>query len=171
MIKHTLVQENNQVRDSISLKRRQANMEKKMNAKVLLVDDEEEFIETLSQRLEIRGLKVTGATRGEEAVDLVDKRVFDAIVLDLAMPGMDGLETLKRIKKNHPEAEIIILSGHGTIQKSIQAMKLGAEDFLEKPVDIHELLKKINVAKNKRILILQKQSKEEIESILKSKAW
>lgn len=67
-------------------------MEKQLHAKVLLVDDEEEFLKTLAQRLEMRGLKVTGATRGEEAVDLANKQSFDAIVIDLAMPGMDGLE-------------------------------------------------------------------------------
>ncbi len=146
-------------------------MEKELNAKVLLVDDEEEFLETLSKRLEMRGLKVTGATRGKEAVNLADRQEFDAIVIDLAMPGMDGLDTLKLIKKNHPDAEIIMLSGHGTVKTSIEAMKLGAEDFLEKPVDIQELLEKIDAAKNKRVLILQKKSKEEIENILKSKPW
>ena len=146
-------------------------MPKNLKAKVLLVDDEEEFLETLSQRLEVRGLKVTSANRGEEAVRLTEKQNFDAIVIDLAMPGMDGLETLKRIKQSHPDAEIIMLSGHGTVKSSIAAMKLGAEDFLEKPVDIQELLEKIDAAKSKRILILQKQSKEEIENILKNKPW
>jgi DNA-binding response OmpR family regulator len=146
-------------------------MEKKLHAKVLLVDDEEEFLEILTERLEIRGLKVTGATRGEEAVQLTDKQNFDVIVLDLAMPGMDGLETLKRIKESHPDAEIIMLSGQGTVKTSIEAMKLGAEDFLEKPVDMQELLTKIDAMKNKRILVLEKQSMEEIEQILKSKAW
>lgn len=146
-------------------------MEKNLNAKVLLVDDEDDFLKTLSQRLEVRGLKVTGATRGEEAIDLVDKQEFDAIVIDLAMPGMDGLETLKQIKENHPEAEIIMLSGQGSIKKSTEAMKLGAEDFLEKPVNIQELLQKIAEAKDKRVLILQEKSREEIEKILRSKAW
>jgi len=146
-------------------------MEKNLNAKVLLVDDEDDFLKTLTQRLEVRGLKVTGATRGEEAVDLVDKQEFDAIVIDLAMPGMDGLETLKHIKEIHPDTEIIMLSGQGSIKKSTEAMKLGAEDFLEKPVDIQELLKKIAEAKDKRILILQKKSREEIEDILRNKAW
>jgi DNA-binding response OmpR family regulator len=146
-------------------------MEKKLHAKVLLVDDEEEFLRTLSQRLEMRGLKVTGATRGEVAVDLADKQNFDAIVIDLAMPGMDGLETLKKIKESHPDAEIIMLSGQGSIKTSIEAMKLGAEDFLEKPVDMKELLSKIDEMKNKRILILEKQSMEEIENIMKTKSW
>ena len=146
-------------------------MEKKLHAKVLLVDDEEDFIETLSQRLEMRGLNVSAATRGEDAVSLAEKQSFDAIVVDLAMPGMDGLETLKLIKENNPDAEIIMLSGQGTVKASTQAMKLGAEDFLEKPVDIKELLEKIDELKNKRILVLQNQSIEEIEQILKTKAW
>lgn len=146
-------------------------MEKELKAKVLLVDDEKDFIETLSQRLKVRGLSVTSVTRGQDAVNIADKQEFDAIVLDLAMPGMDGLETLKRIRKNHPDAEIIMLTGHGSIKSGIEAMKLGAEDYLEKPVDIKTLLQKISEAKEKRILILQKQSSEEIEKILKSKPW
>lgn len=146
-------------------------MEKELNARVLLVDDEVDFIEGLSQRLEVRGLKVTTATGGEEAVRIVDRQEFDAIILDLAMPGMDGLETLKRIRAHHPDAEIIMLTGHGSIKSGIEAIKLGAEDFLEKPVDIKSLLQKISEAKAKRVLILQKQSLAEIEHILKSKAW
>ncbi|MFT5701778.1 MAG: DNA-binding response OmpR family regulator [Desulforhopalus sp.] len=147
------------------------NMEKKLHAKVLLVDDEEDFIKTLSQRLEMRGLKVTAATRGEDAVSLAEKQSFDAIVIDLAMPGMDGLETLKLIKENNPDAEIVMLSGQGTVKASTEAMKLGAEDFLEKPVNMAELLEKIDELKSKRILVLQKHSMEEIERILKTKAW
>jgi DNA-binding NtrC family response regulator len=146
-------------------------MEKELKAKILLVDDEEDFVENLSQRLEMRGLKVTAATRGEEAVDLVDEQEFDAIVLDLAMPGMDGLEALRRIREKNPDAEIIMLTGHGSIKSSIEAMKLGAEDFLEKPVDMKQLLQKISEARDKRILILQNRSKAEIEEILKSKSW
>lgn len=146
-------------------------MEKELNARVLLVDDEVEFIEGLSQRLEVRGLKVTTATGGEEAVRIADRQEFDAIILDLAMPGMDGLETLRRIRANHPDAEIIMLTGHGSIKSGIQAIKLGAEDFLNKPVDIKLLLRKISEAKAKRALILRKQSLDEIEHILKGKAW
>lgn len=146
-------------------------MEKKLKAKVLLVDDEVEFMQILAERLEVRGLKVTGVARGQEAISLMDQQQFDVIVLDLAMPGMDGLETLQRIKAKDPDTEIIMLSGQGTIKSSIEAIKLGAEDFMEKPVDLPELLEKIAEAKEKRILILQKQAKEEIKSILQSKPW
>lgn len=146
-------------------------MENGLNTRVLLVDDEEDFLSILAQRLEARNLKVSKATCGEDAIEVVDKHDFDVIILDMAMPGIDGLETLKRIKQGHPDAEIIMLTGHGTIQAGIEAMKLGAEDFIEKPVEIHELLEKIKDAREKRVLVLQKQSKEEIEKILKSKSW
>ena len=146
-------------------------METALKSKVLLVDDEEEFIATLGQRLEARNLKVSTSTSGAEAIDLVDKQDFDVIVLDLAMPGMDGLETLKRIKEQHPDTEIIMLTGHGTIESGIEAMKAGAEDFMEKPVDINILMTKISEARQKRVLVLQEKSKAEIENILKTKAW
>jgi DNA-binding NtrC family response regulator len=146
-------------------------MVEELKAKVLLVDDEEDFLSTLSERLEIRGLKVTAVTRGEDAVAKIEAEAFDLIVLDLSMPGIDGLETLKRIKAKQPDAEIIILSGKGSIRTSIEAMKLGAEDFLQKPVDMTELLQKISDAKEKRITIMQAKSAEEIEKILKSKGW
>ncbi len=146
-------------------------MVEKLHAKVLLVDDEEDFLESLSKRLETRGLKVKGATKGEDAVQMVDEEDFDAIVLDLAMPGMDGLETLKKIREKHPEMEIIMLTGNASIKTSVEAMKLGAEDYLEKPFDINELLEKISEAKSKHIIVLQEKSKEKIENILKTKSW
>jgi len=144
---------------------------KKFAANVLLIDDEQQFLKVLEERLETRGLKVNTATSGEDALTLVDDRNFDAIVLDLAMPGIDGIETLKLLKEKNPDLEIIMLTGHATVQKGIEAMKLGAEDFLEKPVDLSVLLERISEAKNKRILILEEKSQEAIKKIIKSKAW
>lgn len=146
-------------------------MDKKFHANVLLVDDEEEFTEALSKRLEARNLTVKTVNRGEDAIHMVDEHSFDAIILDLAMPGMDGLETLQQIKAKHPDAEIIMLTGHASVANSVKAMKIGAEDLLEKPVDIADLLSKIETAHNKRVVILQEKSKEEIDKILKSKGW
>ncbi len=146
-------------------------MQEKIIAKILLVDDEEEFINVLTQRLEVRGLKVTSATRGQDAVDLIGNQSFDIIVLDLAMPGMDGLETLKKIKEKDADAEIVMLSGQGSIKSGVEAMKLGAEDFLEKPVDLNDLLKRIEEARERRILVLQKKAKKEIGEILQRKSW
>ena len=142
-----------------------------LKAKVLLVDDEEDFLTTLAERLEARGLKVSTAASGKDAVGKVDDQNFDLIILDLAMPGIDGLETLKRIKAKQPDAEIIMLSGQGSIKTSIEAMKLGADDFLEKPVSISELMTKISEAKDKRLLVLQSKSVKEIEKILHTKGW
>ena len=142
-----------------------------LKAKVLLVDDEADFLTTLAERLEARGLKVSTAASGEDAIGKVAGQNFDLIVLDLAMPGIDGLETLKRIKAKQPDAEIIMLSGQGSIKTSIEAMKLGAEDFLEKPVHISDLVAKIGEAQGKRLLVLQSKSVKEIEKILHTKSW
>jgi len=146
-------------------------MEKELEAKVLLVDDEQDFLETLSNRLEMRGLKVSAVTTGEQAISEAQQQDYDAIVVDLSMPGIDGLETLKRIKADNPNAEIIMLTGHGSIQSGVEAMKLGAGDFLQKPVELSELMEKIGEAKSKKMLVLQQQSQEELRKIIKSKSW
>ena len=146
-------------------------MEKEMEAKVLLVDDEQDFLETLSSRLEMRGLKVSAVTSGEQAITEAKQQEYDAIVVDLSMPGIDGLETLKRIKADNPNAEIIMLTGHGSVASGVEAMKLGAGDFLQKPVELSELMARIDQAKTKKMLVLQKQSQEELRKIIKSKSW
>jgi DNA-binding NtrC family response regulator len=150
---------------------KEIDMTEELKAKVLLVDDEEDFLKTLAERLETRGLKVSTATNGEDAVACTDKEGYDLIILDLSMPGIDGLETLKRIKAKQPDAEIIMLTGQGSIKSSIEAMKLGAEDFLQKPVNISELMDKISEAKDKRMHILESKSLKEIEKILHTKGW
>ena len=144
---------------------------KKLAANVLLIDDEEQFLKVLGERLETRGLKVNTVTSGEDALTLIDDENYDAIVLDLAMPGIDGIETLKLLKEKNPDLEIIMLTGHATVQKGVEAMKLGADDFLEKPVELGVLLERISEAKNKRILILEKKSQEAIKKIISTKAW
>ena len=146
-------------------------MDSDLAAKVLLVDDEEEFIELMSQRLETRGLKVVAATSGEKALALVDDQSFDVAVVDLAMPGIDGIETLKQIKEKRADIEVIMLTGQATVQSGIEAMKYGAIDFLEKPVDLTVLLEKIWQAKRERMRALEKKSNEEMKNILKSKSW
>ena len=146
-------------------------MAEELKARVLLVDDEEDFLKMLAERLESRGLNITTAASGESALASVEGHEYDLIVLDLAMPGFDGIETLKRIKARQPDAEIIMLSGQGSIRTSIEAMKLGACDFLQKPVDINELMSKIGEAKEKRMLMLETKSIAEIEKILHTKGW
>ncbi len=146
-------------------------MSEELEANILLVDDEEGFLKLLSQRLEGRGMKVDTSSTGESAVEKAKTKGFDAIVLDLAMPGIDGMETLRRIKRENPDLQIIMLTGHATVDKGVQAIKEGAVDFMEKPVDLKRLLKKIEEAKNKRVLLVDKEHEKKIKEILKSKGW
>lgn len=146
-------------------------MPEDIKADVLLVDDEEQFLKVLSKRLEGRGMKVDTSTSGEDALNRVKGKEFDAIILDLAMPGMSGIETLKRIRSENPDVQIIMLTGHGTVETGIEAMKAGAVDFLEKPADLNKIMEKISEAKRKRIILFEKKHEEHIKEILKSKGW
>lgn len=146
-------------------------MTQEYTARVLLVDDEPDFLELLSARLTTRGMSVTTATCGEEALDISRNARFDIIVIDLSMPGMNGIETVRNIKKQRPFAEVIILTGHANIKSSVEAIKVGAEDFLEKPVDMDILLKKIHIAHERSIKNYQKQYQEEAAKIMKKKGW
>jgi len=119
---------------------------------VLLVDDEEEFLETLVKRMKKRNVNATGVKSGEEALELLDQHPVDVVVLDVRMPGMDGIEALKEIKRRHPLIEVIMLTGHASVEVAVQGMELGAFDYLMKPIDIDQLLYKLEDAhKNKLI--------------------
>jgi len=146
-------------------------MDSQFVAKVLLVDDEEEFSGLMSQRLETRGLKVVTVLSGEEAVKKVVDQSFDVAVVDLAMPGIGGIETLKRMKAERPDIEVIMLTGQATVKSGIEAMKHGASDFLEKPVDLNVLMEKIWTTKRERMRVLEQKSAEEMKNILNSKSW
>jgi DNA-binding NtrC family response regulator len=142
-----------------------------MTPKVLLVDDEKEFIETLSERMRNRDMEVSTATSAAEALQLAREHSYDAIVLDLMMPEMDGLEALKALKARNPELQVILLTGQGTVAKGIEAMKLGAMDFLEKPADIETLTAKIKKAQARKMVIVEKQLEEKIKHIMNVKPW
>jgi DNA-binding response OmpR family regulator len=114
--------------------------------KVLLVDDEEELVRALAERLEIRQLDCEIALNGEEALRIVEDRTPDVILLDLKMPGMDGMEVLRRVKKSHPEIQVVVLTGHGSEHDEQIVRRLGAIDYLQKPVDIRELVKTLDYA-------------------------
>jgi DNA-binding NtrC family response regulator len=133
--------------------------------RVLLVDDEEKFLDVLSQRLGTRGIDAETSTSGEEALVKIKNKNFDAIVLDVMMPGIGGIETLKRIRKENPEVQIIMLTGRGTIDKAVEAMKEGAIDFLEKPADIDKLMDKIGEAKKKKFLLVMKNIEERVKGL------
>ena len=142
-----------------------------MSEKVLLVDDEVEFLDTLSERMRTRGMEVATASTGIEALQKVEKEAYDVIILDLMMPGVDGLEALKILKAKRPELQVILLTGHATVEKGIEAMKLGAMDFLEKPADLSQLTEKIKKAQAKKMLIVEKQNEDKIKKILEEKGW
>lgn len=146
-------------------------MPEELKANVLLVDDEEQFLKVFSQRLEGKGLKVDTSTTGEEALKKVKGKDFDAIILDLVMPGMSGIETLKRIRSENPDLQIILLTGHATVEKGVEAIKTGAVDFLEKPADLNKILEKVAEAKRKRVLLVEKKHEEHIKELLKTKGW
>jgi two-component system, OmpR family, response regulator len=138
-----------------------------MSEKVLIVDDEEDFLEIMAERMKSRGMEVFTSTSAEEALGMIDNQQFDAIVLDFMMPGMDGIQTLKVIKEKKPELQIILLTGHATVQKGVEAMKLGAMDFLEKPADLEILTERIKIAKSEKTLIVKKEQDATIDSIVK----
>jgi len=114
--------------------------------RVLLVDDEEEFVSALSERLMLRGIEVDSALNGEEALASLKEKEFEVVILDVMMPGLGGLEVLRQIKSTYPNTQVILLTGHGSTREGIEGMRLGAFDYLIKPVDIEEMLEKMKAA-------------------------
>lgn len=129
--------------------REEAGVEK---FKVMIVDDEEDFLETILKRLKTRGVDVTGAESGYKALELMDNKDFDVVICDVKMPGMDGIETLREMKKKKPLTEVIMLTGHASVESGIQGMQLGAFDYVMKPVALDELLEKMRQAYERRVI-------------------
>ena len=117
--------------------------------KVLLVDDEVEFISALAERLELRGFRALTATSGEQALQVVDPEIPDVVVLDVMMPGVGGLEVLRRIKETHPTVQVILLTGKGSVSEAAEGVRLGAFDYLLKPLQIEELIRKMTESTRK----------------------
>jgi len=122
------------------------------NIRVLLVDDEDDFRTTLANRLRKRKLEVAEAESGRAAINLLKQGTFDVVVLDVRMPGMDGIETLKQIKTISSPVEVIMLTGHASVESGIEGMRLGAFDYLMKPCDINDLLSKIQDAYQRKLV-------------------
>jgi DNA-binding NtrC family response regulator len=114
--------------------------------RVLLVDDEEDYVRTMAERMEMREVGSDVALNGEQALAMLEGEVPDVMVLDLKMPGMGGLEVLERVKKHYPRVQVIILTGHGSDAEEVQARRLGAFDYLNKPVDINDLMESVRAA-------------------------
>ncbi|MGA7874738.1 MAG: response regulator, partial [Desulfoferrobacter sp.] len=120
--------------------------------RVLVVDDELDFLETIVKRLQRRKIDVSGVESGKAALDLLEHQHFDVVILDVRMPGMDGLETLKEMKKKRPLMEVIMLTGHASVESGMQGMQLGAFDYVMKPASINDLLEKIQQAHERKLL-------------------
>ncbi|MFA4909712.1 MAG: response regulator [Desulfobacteria bacterium] len=136
--------------------------------RVLVVDDETDFLETIVNRLQKRKVEATGVLSGEAALELLKEKLFDVILLDVKMPGgMDGIEVLREIKKMQPLTEVILLTGHASVETSIEGLKLGAFDYLIKPVKFDELLEKLAAAFEKRNTQEQKIRSAKIQELVR----
>ena len=119
---------------------------KTQKIKILLIDDEEEFISTLAERLELRDFLCKTAGDGQSGIQMISNEIFDIAILDLMMPGLNGLNTLRQIKEINPNLPVILLTGHGSTKDGMEGMRIGAFDFLIKPLDIYALIDKIKLA-------------------------
>ncbi len=120
--------------------------------KLMIVDDERDFLETIVKRLKARNIEVNGVESGYQALDNLAGLNPDVIILDVKMPGMDGIETLREIKKKSPLTEVIMLTGHASVESGIQGMQLGAFDYVMKPVALDELLEKVRQAYERKLI-------------------
>ena len=118
--------------------------------KIMLVDDEERFLTTTQKLLSRKGYDILTASSGAEALETLRTHNVHVVILDVKMPGMDGIETLKAIKRNFPLVEVIMLTGHGTIDSAVEGLKSGATDYLTKPTDVQDLIEKAEEAFEKR---------------------
>jgi DNA-binding NtrC family response regulator len=136
--------------------------------RVLVIDDEMDFLETIVNRLKKRKVDAIGAATGEEGLQLLEKELFDVVLLDIKMPGgMDGIETLREIKKLQPLAEVILLTGHASVETSIEGMKLGAFDYLLKPMKFEDLMQKMASAFEKKSIHDKKIRDAKIQELIR----
>jgi DNA-binding NtrC family response regulator len=142
-----------------------------MKIKVLIADDEKEFIETLAKRLEMRDFAVTTVSSGDAAIEIAEKINFDVIILDVQMPEINGIDALKKIKERTPLTPVIMLTGEATVENAIQGMKLGAFDFLIKPTDTERLSEKIKQAYTHKHEHEERIRQAEIDNILRTRGW
>jgi two-component system response regulator CpxR len=142
-----------------------------MTVKVLLVDDEQQFVEVLTERLEARGFSVQTALSGDQGLAKLQEREADVVILDVQMPGMDGVETLREIKRIKPLVEVIMLTGHATIESGIQGLKLGAYDYLMKPTETEDLVGKILRAYARKSEQEERIRRAEIDKIIAKRGW
>ncbi len=140
-------------------------MGKENKIKLLLVDDEVKFLDSISKRLELKDFDVTSASNGREAIESAEKGFFDVAILDFQMPGMDGTQLLKILKGKHKYLEIIMLTGHATVDSAVECTRLGAFNYLEKPYDFEKLVDVIKEAYEVRLKKKFEHNQKRIEEI------
>ncbi len=136
------------------------------NMRVLVVDDENDFLEMTVKRINKKDIQCEGAMSGYDAIEKIKKENFDVVLLDVKMPGMDGVETLREIKRLKPLIEVVMLTGHASVESGIEGMKLGAFDYLMKPMELDKILETIQDAYKKKSIqeekIIQAQIKKDL---------
>jgi len=142
-----------------------------MSTKVLLVDDEEQFVEVVAQRLEHRGFQVSASFNGDDAIAFIEEHDVDVVILDVVMPGRNGIDTLREIRRLRPIIEVIMLTGHGTVETAIEGMKLGAYDYLMKPTDTVELVDKIAKAHQRKKEHEDRIRQAEVDRLIRRRGW
>jgi two-component system response regulator CpxR len=142
-----------------------------MKIKVLLVDDEKEFVDALAERLEIRDFQVAKAYSADEALETIGAEDVDVVVLDVLMPGKDGLTALREIKKLKPIIEVIMLTGNATVPSAIEGLQSGAYDYLMKPTETKDLIEKIALAYKRKAEQEERIRQAKIESIMLRRGW
>lgn len=138
------------------------------NIRLLIVDDEVRFLKTLASRLELRGFDVTTADNGKTALELAQNQTFDLAILDLKMPGLSGEEVLQILKKDHPFIEVIILTGHGSIDSAVRSTQAGSYGYLAKPCETEQLLKVLKNAYQQRVQRKMDLDTERLEELMQS---
>ena len=134
---------------------------------LLIVDDEQQFLDSIQRSLEVRDFHVVTVNRGEKALDVARKQSFDIALVDLKMPGIDGEETLKALKKEHKAMEVVILTGHGTIDSAASCTRSGAYSYLQKPCELDQLLATLVEAYKKKVMHSKQLEEQKMNTILK----
>ena len=134
---------------------------------LLIVDDEEQFLESITKSLQVRDFNVIAVNRGEKAIEAARKNPIDVALVDLKMPGINGEETLKALKAEHRWMEVIILTGHGTIDSAVECTKGGAYSYLQKPCSLDELMESLKDAYKKKVMNKKKLEERKMDELLK----
>jgi len=143
------------------------NIMEKSKIDLLIVDDEEQFLNSISKSLELRDFNVTAVNRGEKAIEVASKNPIDIALVDLKMPGINGEETLKALKAEHQWMEVVILTGHGTIDSAAECIRSGAYSYLQKPCDLDQILVALKNAYKKKVMNEKKIQNKKMDELLK----